>query len=81
MDARAIRALIAGIGLLDEDELLDDVSLLDQGALDSTGLVELQLLIEEHIGRELGADELDSTTLLTVNGVVEWLAAHDRGDH
>jgi acyl carrier protein len=78
VDARSLRELIAGIGLLDADDLLDDVSLLDQGALDSTGLVELQLTIEDELGRELGPDELDSTTLLTIKGIVDWFDALDR---
>lgn len=78
MHADRLRRLVADIGLIDVDELLDDVSLLDQGAVDSTGLVELQLAIEEDLGRELSAEELDGTTLLTINGIMAWL---DRTEH
>lgn len=74
MTPERLRQIIASIGLIDEDDLIDDVSLLDQGALDSTGLVELQLTIEDDLGRELRSDELDSTTLLTITGIVDWFA-------
>jgi acyl carrier protein len=73
MNAQHLRHLIAEIGLLDESELRDDVSLLDQGVLDSMGLVELQLCIEEELGRELGPDDLDASTFLTINGLADWL--------
>jgi acyl carrier protein len=73
MTAEDLRRLIAEIGMLDEDDLLDDTSLIDQGALDSTGLVELQLVLEEELGRELRPEDLDDTTLLTVNGIADWL--------
>lgn len=74
MNAEDLRHIVAEIGLLDGDELLDDVSLLEQGALDSTGLVELQLCIEEEIGRELGPDDLDASSFLTINGLAAWLS-------
>ena len=73
MDAASLRRIIAGIGLIDASELEDDTSLLDQGALDSTGLVELQLALEEYLGREIEPDELDEGSLLTVNGTLAWL--------
>lgn len=73
MDAASLRRIIAGIGLIDAGELEDDTSLLDQGALDSTGLVELQLALEEYLGREIEPDELDEGSLLTVNGTLAWL--------
>jgi acyl carrier protein len=44
-------------------DLADDASLLDAG-IDSAQLVELSLLLEERLGRPLGAEELDRLTTL-----------------
>jgi acyl carrier protein len=70
-----LRAFIAGLGPVPCEELRDDVSLLDQGAVDSLGLVEIQLYLEDRLVREIEPDELARHTLVTITSIARWLAA------
>jgi acyl carrier protein len=58
--ARTIRSYIAENILFVDGDLPcgDDDSFLEQGIIDSTGILELQLFIEETFGFEVGNDEL-----------------------
>jgi acyl carrier protein len=68
-----IRRFLAGLGPVPEPQIDDDGSIIAQGIVDSLGLVELQLLLEERLGREVNAGEFDDSTLLSVSSAAEWL--------
>jgi len=57
---------------LEEDELSDDAQLVD-GVLDSLGIAELAIFIEDEIGRSLDESEETRTTFATINSVVEFI--------
>jgi acyl carrier protein len=58
---------------LEEDELSDDSQLVDD-VLDSLGIAELAIFIEDRIGRPLTELEDTRTTFASVNSVVEFIA-------
>jgi len=58
---------------LEEDELGDDSPLVDD-VLDSLGISELAIFIEDRIGRPLTELEDTRTTFATINSVVEFIA-------
>ena len=57
---------------LEEDELGDDAQLVDD-VLDSLGISELAIFIEDRIGRPLTELEDTRTTFATINSVVEFV--------
>jgi acyl carrier protein len=57
---------------LEEDELTDDAQLVDD-VLDSLGIAELAIFIEDRIGRPLTESEDTRTTFTSVNSVVEFI--------
>ena len=57
---------------LEEDELSDDAQLVDD-VLDSLGIAELAIFIEDEIGRPLDESEETRTTFATINSVVEFI--------
>lgn len=70
---KALRYLIVNeLVPLDENELDDDASLVDD-ILDSLGLAEVAVFIEEQIGRPLREDEETRATFATVNSVVDFI--------
>jgi acyl carrier protein len=56
------------------DELDDDVSLLQSGILDSTGVLELILHLEQQHGVSIDATELMPENLDSINRVLAFLA-------
>ncbi|MFI5272714.1 MAG: acyl carrier protein [Ktedonobacterales bacterium] len=52
----------------------DDASLLEQGILDSTGVVELVLFLEETYGIAVGEAELALEHFDTINDIVDFVA-------
>ena len=58
---------------LEEDELGDDAPLVDD-VLDSLGISELAIFIEDRIGRPLTELEDTRTTFATISSVVEFIA-------
>lgn len=68
-----IRDFLAAIGPVSSDEMDDRVPLIDQGIVDSLGLVQLQLFLEEKLGREFLPGELADDTLLTIDSAARWL--------
>jgi acyl carrier protein len=57
---------------LDEDELRDDTQLVDD-VLDSLGITEVAIFIEDRIGRPLTEAEETRTTFASINSVVEFI--------
>lgn len=57
---------------LEEDELSDDAQLVDD-VLDSLGIAELAIFIEDEIGRPLDESEETRSTFATINSIVEFI--------
>ena len=57
----------------DPNELPDDVSLLDRGIIDSTGVLELVLFLEEHFGLRIKASEMLPQNFDSVNAIVAFV--------
>jgi acyl carrier protein len=57
---------------LEEDELSDDAQLVDD-VLDSLGISELAVFIEDRIGRPLEESEETRATFASINAVVEFI--------
>ena len=57
---------------LEEDELSDDAQLVDD-ILDSLGISELAIFIEDRIGRPLHESEETRATFATINSIVEFI--------
>jgi acyl carrier protein len=57
---------------LEEDELSDDAQLVDD-VLDSLGISELAIFIEDRIGRPLDESEETRATFASINAVVEFI--------
>jgi acyl carrier protein len=57
---------------LEEDELGDDAQLVDD-VLDSLGIAELAIFIEDHIARPLSESEDTRATFATINSIVEFI--------
>jgi acyl carrier protein len=64
--------IITDLVPLEEDELTDDAQLVDD-VLDSLGIAELAIFIEDRIGRPLTEWEDTRTTFESVNSVVEFI--------
>lgn len=70
---RMLRSLIVDdLVPLEDEELLDDSSLVDD-VLDSLGIAEVAVFIEEQIGRPLREDEETRATFATVSSVVDFI--------
>jgi len=57
---------------LEEDELGDDVQLVDD-VLDSLGIAELAIFIEDEIGRSLTESEDTRSTFASIHSIVEFI--------
>lgn len=66
--------IITDLVPLDEEELADNASLVDD-VLDSLGIAELAVFIEEEIGRPLQASEETRATFASVDAVVDFIVA------
>ena len=70
---RGLRDLIISqLVPLEEDELSDDAQLVDD-VLDSLGIAELAVFIEDEIGRPLDESEETRSTFATINSIVEFI--------
>jgi acyl carrier protein len=70
---RGLRDLIISqLVPLEEDELSDDAQLVDD-VLDSLGIAELAIFIEDEIGRPLDESEETRSTFATINSIVEFI--------
>ena len=70
---RALRDLIIfQLVPLEEHELADDAALVDD-LLDSLGISEIAIFIEDEIGRTLHESEETRTTFATINSIVEFI--------
>jgi acyl carrier protein len=70
---RGLRDLIISqLVPLEEDELGDDAPLVDD-VLDSLGIAELAIFIEDEIGRRLDESEETRATFASINSVVEFI--------
>lgn len=70
-----LRDLILGrLVPLDDDELVNSASLVDE-VLDSLGIAEVAVFIEDEIGRPLDADEEVRSTFASVDAVVDFIIA------
>lgn len=59
---------------LDDDELVNSAPLVDE-VLDSLGIAEVAVFIEDEIGRPLMADEEVRSTFASVDAVVDFIIA------
>ena len=66
--------IITDLVPLEEEELADNASLVDD-VLDSLGIAELAVFIEEEIGRPLQASEETRATFASVDAVVDFIVA------
>lgn len=62
---------------LEDDELANDGPLVDE-VLDSLGIAEVAVFIEDEIGRPLQADEEVRATFASVNAVVDFVLVNRR---
>lgn len=60
---------------LDDDELTNQTPLVDE-VLDSLGIAELAVFIEEKIGRTLRAEEETRSTFASIDSIVDFIAAN-----
>ncbi len=73
-----LRGLIVGqLVPLTDDELVDAAPLVDE-VLDSLGIAEVAVFIEEEIGRPLHESEEVRSTFASVDAVVSFIAEHRR---
>lgn len=59
---------------LEDDELLNDAPLIDE-ILDSLGIAEIAVFIEDHIGRPLEPEEETRATFASIDAVVDFILA------
>lgn len=59
----------------DQSKLKDDESLLQNGVMDSTGILELIMFIEETLGVKVADDEMVPANLDSVANVVAFVAS------
>lgn len=59
---------------LDDDELVNDAPLVDE-VLDSLGIAEVAVFIEDEIGRPLEADEEVRATFASIDAVIDFIIA------
>jgi acyl carrier protein len=57
----------------DDYDLDDDMSFLDEGVVDSTGVVELVLFVEENFDIEVDDDEIVPDNFDSVNNLVAYI--------
>lgn len=57
----------------DPDELPDEASLLDRGIIDSTGVLELVLFLEESFGLQVKASEMLPQNFDSVNAITAFV--------
>jgi len=57
----------------DQSELTNDVSLLERGIIDSTGIMELVLFIEEAFGIKIDDDEMVPENLDSVDNIISFI--------
>lgn len=62
----------------DESELNNDDSFLDLGIIDSTGIMEVVLFIEEKFGLEVDDEELLPENLDSINNLVKFIASKQK---
>jgi acyl carrier protein len=75
---RDIRSLILdSLVPLDDDELKNDSPLVDE-ILDSLGIAEIAVFIEERIGRELAPDEETRSTFASIDTVADFIVANSQ---
>lgn len=60
---------------LDDDELRNDAPLVEE-ILDSLGIAEIAVRIEEHLGRPLKPEEETRATFASIDSVVDFILAH-----
>ena len=70
-----IRAFITANFFLAEGDLAGDASLIGSGIIDSTGVLEIILFLEETFGITVSADEAIPRNLDTVENLVRYVAA------
>ena len=63
----------------DPSELVDDVSLLDGGIIDSTGVLEVVLFLEESFGLQVKASEMLPQNFDSVANIVAFVERQQRG--
>lgn len=59
----------------DESELRNEDSFLDLGVIDSTGIMELVLFIEDQFGLQVRDDELLPENLDSINKIAKFIAS------
>jgi len=74
-----LRSYLASKGKEIPKELANDCDLLLSGIIDSLGLLELITAIQEHCGREIDFDALDSEQMTVVGPLCDFVSAQMRG--
>lgn len=71
----ALRQLILQDYLFTDDEsaLKDDMSFLDEGILDSMGILEIIMFLEEEYGVKTGEDEMVPENLDSINNLLAFI--------
>jgi len=75
--AEQIRSFLAENFMLSSDgfTLADDASLLEAGVVDSTGILELTMFVEDTFGVEVADQEIVPENFDTVNAIVDYVAS------
>ena len=75
--AEQIRSFLAENFMLSSDgfTLVDDASLLEAGVVDSTGILELTMFVEDTFGVEVADQEIVPENFDTVNAIVDYVAS------
>jgi acyl carrier protein len=68
-----LRQFIMDNFFLDESELLGDASLTRSGIIDSTGVMEVLLFLEEQFGIKVPDNEITPENLDTIDNLVRYL--------
>ncbi|HEV2622905.1 MAG TPA: acyl carrier protein [Frateuria sp.] len=63
----------------DPSELADDVSLLDRGVIDSTGVLEVVLFLEESFGLQVKASQMLPQNFDSVDNIVAFVQRQQQG--
>lgn len=71
---RMIHDYIVGNFLFDTGDVTDDASLIDEGILDSTGVLEMVLFVEEQLGVTVADDEVLPQNFGSIDALTDFVS-------